>query len=101
MKLYHAIAEELDIKDIDFKKNIDIIEYIDDIYCGKMKKIIFIAMIGEDANDYYITDSYLKIQDFFKNSLPNKKYYLFEQKTYEEAFEFCKIHSEDHELANS
>lgn len=105
MKLYHATIEErkqgLDVKCINFnaKINIDNLQhFIDNEYCGKMKKVIFIAMVGEDTNDYYITDSYLKVQDFFRYSIPNKNYYLFEEETYEEAFEYCKSHCEIHEL---
>ena len=105
MKLYHATIEEreqgLDVKCIEFntKINIDKIQhFIDETYCGKNKKVVFIAMVGNDTHDYYITDSYLKVLDFFRYSLPNKNYYLFEEPTYEEAFGYCTDNAEIHEL---
>jgi hypothetical protein len=108
MKLYHASIEdrkqELDVNCIDFGINekvskAKLIDFIDEKYCGKMKKVVFIAMIGSDTSDYFITDSHMKVQNYFLNSpYIAASYFLFEEQTYEDAFEYCKDHCEVHEL---
>lgn len=106
IKFYHATIEDReqgkDVKCIEFKYtdkfNDNIQHFIDETYCGKMKKVVFIAMIGEDSKEYFVTDNYLKVQDYFRYSLPNNTYFLFEEPTYEEAFLYCKDNCEVHEL---
>jgi hypothetical protein len=109
IQLHHATIEDrdsgLDVQCYEFKMkakhkdNTDMLQhFIDDRYCGKMKKVVFIAMVGSETNDYFITDNYNKVIDFFRYSLPNEVYFLFEEPTYEEAFEYCKSHCEVHEL---
>jgi hypothetical protein len=104
MKLYHATIEQRnnheDVREINFNTKTDkegIIEFIDAYYHGH-SKVILIAMIGSETNDYFITDSYLKVQRYFNSFPVNKTYFLFEEPTYEEAFEYCKDHCEIHEL---
>lgn len=105
MILHHATVEqrenEEDINEIGFKSKIDktsLLEYIDQYYHGKNKKVVFVAMIGSNSNDYFITDSYMKVQKYFLDGDVNKTYFLFEEPTYEEALMYCKDLCEIHEL---
>jgi len=92
MKLYHASIEdrenELDVNCNIFKNRDRLIDFIDEKYCGKNKKVIFVAMPGYNTTDYFITDSYLKVQEYFMTFF-NTEYFLFEEPTYEEALRYC------------
>lgn len=103
MELYYASIDDRE-KGLDVNKKIfnakinrkQLILFIDEIWVEK--KGIYVAMIGSESCDYYVTDSIYKVLDYFRNSPPNKTYFLFEEPTYEEAFEYCKDHCEIHEL---
>ncbi len=103
MKLYYGslIDREkgLNVKCINFNTKVSktkLIYKLDELWSGN--KCIYIAMVGSDTCDYFITDSYLKVQDYFNNSEINTNYFVYEEKTYEDAFEYCKYHCEIHEL---
>ena len=103
MELYYASIEDrekgLDVNKKTFNAKINrtqLISFIDEIWSGN--KRIYVAMIGSETCDYFVTDSIYKVQEYFRKSPPNKTYFLFEEPTYEEAFEYCKDHCEVHEL---
>ena len=103
IKFYHATIEDReqgkDVKCIEVNFPIEnLTDIIDETYCGKMKKVVFIAMIGSDSKDYLITDDYINVETYFEFMDKKDAYFLFEEPTYEEAFAYCKDHCEIHEL---
>lgn len=102
IRLHHASIEDrkndLDVNCDIFTSKHELIDFIDEKYCGKNKKVVFIALVGNETSNYFITDNYLKAENYFLNQYIHSDYYLFEEETFEEAFEYCKDHCEIHEL---
>ena len=102
MKLYHGTLEnngtEINISCIEFKNKLSLIDYIDEYYCGKNKEVVFVVMIGDKNHDYFVTDSYLKVQKFIEHLAIGSEYFVFEEPSYTEAFEYCIDASESHKL---
>ncbi len=96
MILHHGTIEQsqnnLDIEKISFNSKINLgklIDYIDNFYCGKQKDRVFVAMIGSESKDFFITSSYLKVEQYFNTKESNTNYFLFEYEDYTSAFEYC------------
>ena len=92
----YSNIETIEFGITNFKKKL--IDFIDDKYCGKGHKCVFVAMVGSETTDYFVTDSYLKVEEYFNSQPINSNYFLFEESTFENAFGYCKDHCEVHEL---
>jgi hypothetical protein len=99
----HFATLDLDGCDIpvyEFKKHEQMVDFIDNEYCGKQsKKVLLISK--DEFSDVFVSDNYLSIIDFI-----NKKYlyqtvgnyFLQEYSSYEEAYKVALNMAEVSEL---
>lgn len=106
IKLHHHTNTDrmldLPISYWEFSSATKAIDFIDKFYFGKNIEIVFVCMKeGKDnEKDFFVTDNHLKAQRFFESqTLISQQWFLFEEPTYEEAFEYCKDCAEGHKLA--
>lgn len=89
-----------DVHQITFDEHEDLVDFIDAIGYQRKDKVVYV--LGKDGmDDLFISDNYLRIQSFLeKMSLFQTvgDYFLFEFKTYDEAYKYALSYLETNEL---